>query len=309
MTRKLFILTIAIVLLVALSGSALAEVGDLGHAWVLPASVQLTQGEQTTVKIQARSQEEATLVGVTLNFNPAILSADNVNFLSGLNDLNQNPLTIDNNNGQIQFGAAKGVLEVFNTADQTVDIAEITFIGQGSGISTLSLSVVGMNGVTTSDNGQIDIQVAPQCIDNDGDEYGFKCSLGADCDDNNPDINPGVEESCNEVDDDCDEQVDEGFDLDTDPNNCGSCGIACDNNQECLNGDCGVIQQPQQQNLCEHGQDSSDCDCNSPMVDDNGVCRNVDATTTSISNILKNSNLSVMQKISQIAAALRDYFS
>jgi len=39
---------------------------------------------------------------------------------------------------------------------------------------------------------------------------------------------PGVSEVCNNVDDDCDGDVDEGFDLTTDPSNCGFCGHLCD---------------------------------------------------------------------------------
>jgi hypothetical protein len=34
-------------------------------------------------------------------------------------------------------------------------------------------------------------------------------------------------ETCNGMDDDCDGMVDEGFDLDTDINNCGTCGTRC----------------------------------------------------------------------------------
>jgi hypothetical protein len=36
-------------------------------------------------------------------------------------------------------------------------------------------------------------------------------------------------EVCNGLDDDCDGEVDEGFDLSTDPGNCGFCGHACSN--------------------------------------------------------------------------------
>lgn len=35
-------------------------------------------------------------------------------------------------------------------------------------------------------------------------------------------------EVCNGFDDDCDGEVDEDFDLSVDPDNCGSCGVACD---------------------------------------------------------------------------------
>jgi len=40
-------------------------------------------------------------------------------------------------------------------------------------------------------------------------------------------------ETCNEVDDDCDGSTDEGFDLQTDPLNCGTCGTQCNVVQQC----------------------------------------------------------------------------
>jgi hypothetical protein len=36
-----------------------------------------------------------------------------------------------------------------------------------------------------------------------------------------------VPEICNHLDDDCDEEIDEGFDVTSDPHNCGDCGILC----------------------------------------------------------------------------------
>ncbi|MBF5042999.1 hypothetical protein FGE12_11445 [Aggregicoccus sp. 17bor-14] len=45
-------------------------------------------------------------------------------------------------------------------------------------------------------------------------------------------------ERCNQADDDCDGQVDEGFDLQTDVNNCGSCGHACAAGDHCSGGVC-----------------------------------------------------------------------
>lgn len=38
---------------------------------------------------------------------------------------------------------------------------------------------------------------------------------------------PGATEVCNGVDDNCDGRVDEGFELQTDPRNCGACGAPC----------------------------------------------------------------------------------
>lgn len=48
------------------------------------------------------------------------------------------------------------------------------------------------------------------CRDDDGDGYGRGCELGADCNDNNPDIHPDRNEVCSTpVDDNCDGQVNE----------------------------------------------------------------------------------------------------
>ncbi|MFH1436819.1 MAG: sialidase family protein, partial [Pseudomonadota bacterium] len=60
--------------------------------------------------------------------------------------------------------------------------------------------------------------------------------------------NPLAEEECNGMDDDCDELIDEGFDLDTDPRNCGACGNVCHfphafamcDGGECVIGDCDI---------------------------------------------------------------------
>jgi hypothetical protein len=65
----------------------------------------------------------------------------------------------------------------------------------------------------------------------DGDDDGFYAQFGCgtitDCDDGSSSISPTAPENCNELDDDCDAQVDEGFDLQTDVDNCGSCGEVC----------------------------------------------------------------------------------
>jgi len=71
--------------------------------------------------------------------------------------------------------------------------------------------------------------------DNDG---ALAC---ADCDDSEPTRYPGAQELCDGKDNDCDGEEDEDFNLQTDPNNCGSCGHKCEYihaASSCDNGDC-----------------------------------------------------------------------
>jgi hypothetical protein len=51
-----------------------------------------------------------------------------------------------------------------------------------------------------------------------------------------------TDEICNNKDDDCDGKVDNGFDLQTDPKNCGECGHACDGGMVCCGGHCANTQ-------------------------------------------------------------------
>ncbi len=71
-------------------------------------------------------------------------------------------------------------------------------------------------------------EVDPYCLDNcDGGEADSGVDTGVV--DARPDdaCRPVGDELCNGNDDDCDGTVDEGFDLDTDPDNCGECDSAC----------------------------------------------------------------------------------
>lgn len=59
-----------------------------------------------------------------------------------------------------------------------------------------------------------------------------------DCDDANAKTFPGADEICDTVDNDCDGMVDETINKNTDPLNCGDCGIACPPGMTCVNGVC-----------------------------------------------------------------------
>ncbi len=73
-------------------------------------------------------------------------------------------------------------------------------------------------------------------------------------------------ELCNGRDDDCDGNIDDGFDLQSDPANCGTCGFACNTGFTCVSGGCAK----QEELVCNDGADndfdnSPDCrdtDCN-----------------------------------------------
>jgi len=55
-----------------------------------------------------------------------------------------------------------------------------------------------------------DARATTGCVDVDEDGYGEGCSLGADCDDNDPQKNPGMPEFCDYLDNDCNGLVDDG---------------------------------------------------------------------------------------------------
>jgi hypothetical protein len=81
------------------------------------------------------------------------------------------------------------------------------------------------------------------------------------CDPNQ--IHPEV---CNGVDDNCDGQTDEGFDLQTDPMNCGACGTQCNKpgaQTRCIAGSCAITG-------CFSGFDDRDGDTAGPYAASNG---------------------------------------
>jgi len=97
------------------------------------------------------------------------------------------------------------------------------------------------------------------CADADGDGHQDESCGGDDCDDTNQYIHPGAEEMCNGLDENCDGVPDDGFDLMTDPKNCGSCGFNCQPAEVCWDGEC-VLECPGHLTRC--GQE-----CVDPMTD------------------------------------------
>jgi hypothetical protein len=75
--------------------------------------------------------------------------------------------------------------------------------------------------------------------------------------------NTGKAEICNGVDDDCNGKVDEGYNLKTDPSNCGACKQECPVNQLCIEGTCT----PRKEFSCFDGVDNDEngkTDCADP---------------------------------------------
>jgi putative metal-binding protein len=67
------------------------------------------------------------------------------------------------------------------------------------------------------------------CTDADHDGFFAQsgCGSAVDCNDNAATTRPGAAEVCDALDNNCDAVTDEGFDLSSDPSNCGACGNVC----------------------------------------------------------------------------------
>lgn len=91
-------------------------------------------------------------------------------------------------------------------------------------------------GVCTPDSG-----LCSPCIDDDGDQRGQgDACLGSDCNDDDDTSYAGAPEFCDGEDNDCDLELDEDFDLGTDADNCGECGVVCSDNNAISSCDAGV---------------------------------------------------------------------
>ncbi len=87
------------------------------------------------------------------------------------------------------------------------------------------------------------------------------------------------DEICNGFNDDCDNATDEDFNLNSDPNNCGECGRACEADQVCCEGDCvDTLRSPEHCGRCGEpcgdGIECCDGEC-ATTVEHCGTCQNV----------------------------------
>lgn len=96
--------------------------------------------------------------------------------------------------------------------------------------------------------------------------------------------NPLADEECNGIDDNCNGEIDEGFDLNTDPRNCGECGNACNFPHafaECRGGVCLMTQCDINYYDCmpDNSDDSETLGCETLCFrtrDRDDICNNVD---------------------------------
>ena len=98
------------------------------------------------------------------------------------------------------------------------------------------------DGVDNNCDGTVD-EGCDVCTDADHDGFFAQagCLTIVDCDDSDALVRPNAAELCDGIDNNCNQQVDEGFDLSSDPSNCGTCGNICSfshSTSTCVSGSC-----------------------------------------------------------------------
>jgi len=137
------------------------------------------------------------------------------------------------------------------------------------------------DGIDNDCNGEVDGVDCTVCTDTDKDGFFAQagCSTPVDCKDDDNTIRPFASELCDGIDNDCDGSIDEIFNLNEDPNNCGTCSNVCSSNQcsegICLN-QCGNgIVEAQNGEACDDGNlingDGCETDCTVTAICGNGI--------------------------------------
>jgi hypothetical protein len=85
-------------------------------------------------------------------------------------------------------------------------------------------------------------------------------------------------EACDGADNDCDGTIDNGFDLQSDPNNCGACGVVCNianADASCSKGACAYTCKPGYYDINKNPADGCEYAC-TPMANPAEVCDGID---------------------------------